>query len=53
MNKENHLMIEQQGGLGMITLDRVTHLNALSLAMIEGIQAQLELWSLRVDYLYD
>ena len=44
MNKENHLMIEQQGGLGMITLDRVTHLNALSLEMIEGIRAQLELW---------
>ena len=40
MNKENHLMIEQQGGLGMITLDRVTHLNALSLEMIEGIRAQ-------------
>ena len=25
MNTENHLMIEQQGKLGIITLDRVTH----------------------------
>lgn len=41
MNKENHLMIEQQGGLGMITLDRVTHLNALSLEMIEGFELNL------------
>lgn len=37
-------MIERQGKLGVITLDRVTHLNALSLDMIEGIGAQLELW---------
>lgn len=44
MNTENHLMIEQQGKLGMITLDRVTHLNALSLDMIKSIGAQLELW---------
>ncbi|HBI8679158.1 TPA: enoyl-CoA hydratase/isomerase family protein, partial [Escherichia coli] len=44
MNTENHLMIERQGKLGVITLDRVTHLNALSLDMIEGIGAQLELW---------
>ncbi len=35
MNTENHLMIEQQGKLGIITLDRVTHLNALSLDMIK------------------
>ncbi|MDO7332347.1 enoyl-CoA hydratase/isomerase family protein [Acinetobacter baumannii] len=44
MNTENHLMIERQGKLGVITLDRVAHLNALSLDMIEGIGAQLELW---------
>lgn len=44
MNTENHLMIERQGKLGVITLDRVTHLNALSLDMIEGLGAQLELW---------
>ena len=42
MNTENHLMIERQGKLGVITLDRVTHLNALSLDMIEGIGAH---WS--------
>ncbi|MGV0887625.1 enoyl-CoA hydratase/isomerase family protein [Acinetobacter venetianus] len=43
MNAE-HLIIEQQGALGIISLDRVTHLNALSLEMIEGIRTQLELW---------
>ncbi|MCH7337258.1 enoyl-CoA hydratase/isomerase family protein [Acinetobacter sp. NIPH 2699] len=44
MNTEHHLMIEQKGGLGIISLNRVTHLNALSLEMIEGICSQLELW---------
>ncbi|ENX44228.1 enoyl-CoA hydratase/isomerase family protein [Acinetobacter sp. NIPH 2100] len=44
MNIENQLMIEQKGALGLISLDRVKHLNALSLDMIEGICSQLELW---------
>ena len=44
MNTEQHLMVEQQGRLGMISLDRVKHLNALSLDMIEGICTQLQLW---------
>ena len=44
MNTENHLMIEQKGGLGLITLDRATHLNALSLDMIEGMCRQLDQW---------
>mgnify|MGYP002652566726 CR=1 FL=1 len=44
MNIENQLMIEQKGSLGLISLDRVKHLNALSLEMIEGICSQLELW---------
>ena len=44
MNIENQLMIEQKGGLGLMSLDRVKHLNALSLEMIEGICSQLELW---------
>lgn len=41
---ENNLLISQQGGVGIISLDRPANLNALSLAMIEGIIAQLKLW---------
>ena len=44
MTTEQNLVIEQQGRLGIISLDRVKHLNALSLEMIQGISAQLELW---------
>lgn len=44
MNIENQLVIEQQGALGIIALNRVAHLNALSLNMIEDIIAQLEHW---------
>lgn len=44
MNTENHLIIEQQGALGMITLDRVPSLNALSLEMINSIRSQVEDW---------
>ena len=41
---QNNLHIEQQGDLGVISLDRVANLNALSLEMIQGIQLQLEAW---------
>lgn len=41
---QNNLQIEQQGTLGIISLDRVASLNALSLDMIHGIQLQLETW---------
>ena len=41
---ENNLQISIQGHLGVITLDRASHLNALSLSMIHGISQQLELW---------
>ena len=44
MKNENNLMIQIQGSLGIITLDRPSHLNALSLDMIQGIQAQFEAW---------
>ena len=46
MNQEQQqdLKISIQGTLGIITLDRPTHLNALSLDMIQGIQAQLDAW---------
>lgn len=39
---ENNLQISLQGHLGVITLDRASHLNALSLSMIHGISQQLE-----------
>ena len=41
---ENNLQISVQGHLGVITLDRASHLNALSLTMIHGITQQLEQW---------
>ena len=41
---ENNLQISIQGHLGVITLDRASHLNALSLTMIHGMTQQLELW---------
>lgn len=44
MSTDNNLAICVQGGLGMISLDRTSHLNALTLPMIQGIQAQLEQW---------
>lgn len=44
MNNENNLIIQRQGHLGIITLDRSAHLNALNLAMVQGIQAQLLQW---------
>ena len=44
MNQKNNLIISTQGALGIITLDRPSHLNALSLEMVQGIQQQLEHW---------
>ena len=44
MKHENNLIITVQGALGIITLDRPSHLNALSIQMIEGIRAQFERW---------
>ena len=41
---ENNLQISVQGHLGVITLDRASHLNALSLPMIHGITQQLQDW---------
>lgn len=43
--QENNLSIQVQGHLGMIALDRVQHLNALSIEMIQGIHEQLKAWS--------
>lgn len=44
MNHENHLIIEQKGALGIIVLNRVSSLNALTLDMINGIHQQIETW---------
>ncbi len=44
MSNENNLAIRAEGGLGIISLDRSSHLNALTLPMIQGIQAQLDQW---------
>jgi enoyl-CoA hydratase/carnithine racemase len=44
MSDDNNLDIRVAGGLGIISLDRTSHLNALTLPMIQGIQAQLDQW---------
>ena len=44
MSDDNNLDIRVAGGLGIISLDRSSHLNALTLPMIQGIQAQLDQW---------
>ncbi len=44
MSDENNLAIRVQGRLGIISLDRTSHLNALTLRMIQGIQSQLDQW---------
>ncbi|WP_425918700.1 enoyl-CoA hydratase/isomerase family protein [Acinetobacter sp. TSRC1-2] len=44
MSDKNNLAISVQGSLGIISLDRISHLNALTLPMIQGIQAQLDEW---------
>ncbi|WP_407303843.1 enoyl-CoA hydratase/isomerase family protein [Acinetobacter sp.] len=44
MSDENNLVIRVAGGLGIISLDRTSHLNALTLPMIQGIQSQLDQW---------
>lgn len=40
----NDVQLETRGPLGLITLDRVKALNALSLEMIRAIRPQLEAW---------
>ena len=44
ITSQHDLSIQIQGQLGMIALDRVKHLNALSLEMVQGIHQQLETW---------
>lgn len=44
MSEPNYLEVPVQGRLGVITLNRASHLNALNLPMIQGIDAQLKHW---------
>ena len=44
MTQEQQLTIEQQGKLGIIRLNRVASLNALSIEMIQGIHQQVLAW---------
>lgn len=44
MHDNHNLAISAEGRLGIIRLDRSSHLNALTLPMLQGIQAQLEQW---------
>lgn len=41
---ENNLLISRQGAVGVISLDRPANLNALSVAMTQGIIEQLQAW---------
>jgi len=45
MDSAAEVLIETRGGLGLITLNRPKALNALSLGMIEGIEAALAGWA--------
>lgn len=44
MTQEQQLLIEQHGKVGIIRLNRVAHLNALSIEMIQGIHQQVLAW---------
>ncbi len=44
MEKQNNVLIEKNNGLGIITLNRIKALNALSLNMVNTIQKQLDEW---------
>lgn len=44
MTQEQQLLIEQKGHLGIIRLNRVASLNALSIEMIQGIHRQVLAW---------
>lgn len=46
---QNNIIIRTQGHLGIITLDRVSHLNAISMEMVQAIHAQLEVWRNAAD----
>lgn len=41
---KNNIIVSTHGHLGVITLDRISHLNAISIDMIQGIRDQLEEW---------
>ena len=49
MTQEQQLIIEQQGRLGIIRLNRVASLNALSIEMIHGIHQQVLAWQHDAD----
>ena len=49
MTQEQQLIIEQQGKLGIIRLNRVASLNALSIEMIHGIHQQVLAWQHDAD----
>lgn len=44
MAGDPNILFEQQGSIGMVTLDRPKALNALTLEMIETLHAKLEEW---------
>ena len=45
MNDEPEVLLEKRGRIGLITLNKPKALNALSLAMIHGIEPQLKAWA--------
>jgi len=45
MTDDAHVRAEQRGALGILTLDRPAALNALTLGMVRGLQAQLDAWA--------
>src|SRR3954463_3342682 len=45
MGAPPYLIVEQEGGLGHLTLDRPERINALGPKMIDGISATLDRWA--------
>lgn len=45
LSQAQEILCERRGSLGLITLNRPRALNALSLAMLQGLHAQLDAWA--------
>ncbi|MGO9941896.1 MAG: enoyl-CoA hydratase/isomerase family protein, partial [Rhodoblastus sp.] len=45
MNAEAEVLVEEIGGIGLVTLNRPKAINALTLGMVRSISAALTQWS--------
>jgi len=47
--EEAEILFERRGAVGLVTLNRPRALNALTLAMLGAMQAQLEAWAAKAQ----